>query len=148
MTARSRSEGFGPEVKRRILAGTYVLSEGHYETFFLQAQRVRAMILEQYQAALAQCDVIFAPVSAGLPQALNQTVEAPTDQWRDDSYTLSINLSALTALRAPNGQSSSEKPLPIGIQLIGNYYKEGQLITIADCFQTHTDVHQRTPEVY
>src|SRR5690625_1262273 len=147
MTARSRSEGFGPEVKRRILAGTYVLSEGHYETFFLQAQRVRAMILEQYQAALAQCDVIFAPVSAGLPQALNQTVEAPTDQWRADRYTLSVNLAGLPALSAPCGQSSGDKPLPIGMQLIGNYFQEGQLLAIADCFQTHTDWHQRTPEL-
>src|SRR5690625_7560689 len=100
MMSRSRSNGFVPEVKRRILSGTYVLNEGHYETFFLQAQRVRAMILEQYQAALAQCDVIFAPVSAGLPQALNQTVEAPTDQWRADRYTLSVNLAGLPALRS------------------------------------------------
>lgn len=147
MIARSRSEGFGTEVKRRILAGTYVLSEGHYETFFLQAQRVRTMILEQYKAALSECDVLFAPVSAGLPHALNQTVDAPTDQWRADRYTLSVNLAGLPALSAPCGQSGGEKPLPIGMQLIGNYYQEGQLLAIADCFQTHTDWHQRTPEL-
>ena len=147
MMSRSRSEGFGPEVKRRILAGTYVLSEGHYETFFLQAQRVRAMILEQYKAALSQCDVIFAPVSAGLPHALNQAVDAPTDPWRADRYTLSVNLAGLPALSTPCGLSSGDKPLPIGMQLIGNYFQEGQLLAIADCFQTHTDWHQRTPEL-
>ncbi len=147
MIARSRSEGFGTEVKRRILAGTYVLSEGHYETFFLQAQRVRAMILEHYQSALAQCDVLFAPVSAQVAHALDQKVGAPTDHWRADRYTLSVNLAGLPALSIPCGFSSHTKPLPIGMQLIGNYFQEGQLLAIADCFQTHTDWHQRTPEL-
>src|SRR5699024_12870339 len=108
-------------------------SEGHYETFFLQAQRVRAMILDQYQAALSQCDVIFAPVSAGLPHALNQTVDAPTDPWRADRYTLSINLAGLPALSAPCALSSVDKPLPIGMQLIGNYFQDGSLLSSHVC---------------
>src|SRR5690625_7612666 len=105
MMSRSRSNGFVPEVKRRILSGTYVLSEGHYETFFLQAQRVRAMILEQYKAALSQCDVIFAPVSAVLAHAINQAVDAPTDPSRADRYTLSANLAGLSVPSTPLGLS-------------------------------------------
>src|SRR5699024_11073187 len=86
-------------------------------------------------------------VSAGLPHALNQAVDAPTDPWRADRYTLSVNLAGLPALSTPCGLSSGDKPLPIGMQLIGNYFQEGQLLAIADCFQTHTDWHQRTPEL-
>jgi len=147
MMARSRAEGFGTEVKRRLLAGTYVLSEGHYETFFLQAQRVRAMILEQYQQALSQCDLIFAPVTAGLARPLDAQPDAPTDSWQADRYTLGINLAGLPALSIPCGFSTDSRPLPIGMQLIGNYFQEGQLLAIADCFQTHTDWHKRTPEL-
>lgn len=147
MMARSRAQGFGNEVIRRILAGTYVLSEGHYETFYLQAQRVRSMILEQFRQALQQCDLIFAPVSASVATPLQQSSNNPTDSWVADRYTLGINLAGLPALSIPCGLSSDTQPLPIGLQLIGNYFQEAQLLAIADCFQSHTDWHQRTPEL-
>jgi len=147
MMARSRAEGFGTEVIRRILAGTYVLSEGHYETFFLQAQRVRHLIFKQYQQALEQCDLILAPVTADLPRLLNQPLAKPTESWQADHYTLGANLAGLPAMSLPCGFSSDSPALPIGMQLIGRHYHEGQLLAIADCYQKHTDWHQRTPEL-
>ncbi len=145
MTSRSRFEGFGPEVRRRILAGTYVLCHGYYDAYYLQAQRVRRMITDDFQKAFAEhCDVIMGPVAPSVARQIGDNREDPIADWLADVYTLSVNLAGLPAMSVPCGFSAEPK-LPIGLQIIGNYFAEGELLAIADCFQQATDWHQRTP---
>ena len=146
MTSRSRTEGFGPEVLRRIMVGTYVLSHGYYDAYYLQAQRVRRMIANDFQQAFAdQCDVIMGPVTPNVARRIGDNREDPTADWLADIYTLSVNLAGLPGMSIPCGFSHSAKPLPIGLQIIGNYFSEGQLLALADRFQQVTDWHQRKP---
>ncbi|WP_397475135.1 Asp-tRNA(Asn)/Glu-tRNA(Gln) amidotransferase subunit GatA [Pusillimonas sp.] len=147
MTSRSRAEGFGPEVLRRILVGTYVLCHGYYDAYYLQAQRVRRMIANDFQQAFAeQCDVIMGPVTPTVAKRIGENRDDPTADWLADIYTLGVSLAGLPAMSIPCGFSQGSKPLPIGLQLIGNYFDEGRLLAIADRFQQTTDWHQRTPE--
>ncbi|HUH88991.1 MAG TPA: Asp-tRNA(Asn)/Glu-tRNA(Gln) amidotransferase subunit GatA [Pusillimonas sp.] len=147
MTSRSRAEGFGPEVLRRILVGTYVLCHGYYDAYYLQAQRVRRMIANDFQQAFADhCDVIMGPVSPSVAKRIGENRDDPTADWLADIYTLGVSLAGLPAMSIPCGFSSGAKPLPIGLQLIGNYFHEGRLLAIADSFQQATDWHQRKPE--
>ncbi len=146
MTARSRAEGFGSEVKRRILIGTYVLSHGYYDAYYLQAQRLRRMIVDDFQAALTQhCDVIMGPVTPTVAQPIKQNQNDPTADWLADIYTLGLNLAGLPGMSIPCGfgPGDSGKPLPIGLQIIGNYFDEGRLLAVAHQFQQVTDWHQR-----
>ncbi|HBJ67861.1 Asp-tRNA(Asn)/Glu-tRNA(Gln) amidotransferase subunit GatA [Alcaligenes phenolicus] len=145
MISRSRSEGFGPEVVRRILVGTYVLSHGYYDAYYLQAQRVRRMIVDDFQKVFEQCDLILGPVTPALGRKLGATIEDPTTDWLGDVYTLGVSLAGLPAMSIPCGFSKDERPLPIGLQIIGNYFREGQLLAFADRFQQVTDWHQRQP---
>lgn len=147
MTSRSRAEGFGPEVIRRILVGTYVLCHGYYDAYYLQAQRVRRMIANDFQQAFAQqCDVIMGPVTPTVAKHIGDNREDPTADWLADIYTLGISLAGLPAMSIPCGFSAGPSPLPIGLQIVGNYFREGQLLAVADSFQQATDWHQRTPE--
>lgn len=147
MTSRSRAEGFGPEVRRRILVGTYVLCHGYYDAYYLQAQRVRRMIANDFQQAFAgQCDVIMGPVTPTVAKRIGDNREDPTADWLADIYTLGVSLAGLPAMSIPCGFSADASPLPIGLQIIGNYFREGQLLAIADSFQQATDWHQRKPE--
>ena len=146
MTARSRAEGFGSEVKRRILIGTYVLSHCYYDAYYLQAQRLRRMIVDDFQAALTQhCDVIMGPVTPTVAQPIEQNQNDPTADWLADIYTLGLNLAGLPGMSIPCGfgPGASGKPLPIGLQIIGNYFDEGRLLAVAHQFQQVTDWHQR-----
>lgn len=148
MMSRSRSEAFGPEVIRRIMIGTYVLCHGYYDAYYLQAQRVRRLVANDYQAAFAQhCDVIMGPVTPTVAKPLGQQAGNPTTQWLADIYTLGASLSGLPAMSIPCGFSAGPQPLPVGLQIIGNHFAEGQLLAIADRFQQHTDWHQRKPEL-
>lgn len=145
MTSRSRAEGFGPEVRRRVLVGTYVLCHGYYDAYYLQAQRVRRMITDDFRQAFAQqCDVIMGPVAPSVAKQIGDNREDPIADWLSDIYTLGVNLAGLPAMSVPCG-FGSERPLPIGLQIIGNYFAEGELLAIADCYQQATDWHQRTP---
>ncbi|HLU19830.1 MAG TPA: Asp-tRNA(Asn)/Glu-tRNA(Gln) amidotransferase subunit GatA [Pusillimonas sp.] len=147
MTSRSRAEGFGPEVIRRILVGTYVLCHGYYDAYYLQAQRVRRMIANDFQQAFAeQCDVIMGPVTPAVAKRIGENRDDPTADWLADIYTLGVSLAGLPAMSVPCGFSTTSKPLPIGLQIIGNYFDEGRLLAIADRFQQATDWHQRKPE--
>jgi len=147
MTSRSRAEGFGIEVQRRIMVGSYVLSHGYYDAYYLQAQRVRRMIAQDFQQAYAQsCDCIMGPVAPTPPKRIGAGREDPTTAWLADVYTLGASLAGLPAMSIPCGFTRSTKPLPVGLQLIGNYFREGQLLAVADAFQRHTDWHQRRPE--
>ncbi|MCC2597269.1 Asp-tRNA(Asn)/Glu-tRNA(Gln) amidotransferase subunit GatA [Pusillimonas sp. MFBS29] len=146
MTSRSRTEGFGDEVLRRIMVGTYVLSHGYYDAYYLQAQRVRRMIVNDFQQAFAQhCDVIMGPVTPGVAKPIGDNRDDPTADWLADIYTLSISLAGLPAMSVPCG-FGTERPLPVGLQIIGNYFTEGKLLALADRYQQASDWHQRTPE--
>ena len=145
MYRKSRSEGFGWEVKRRILVGTCVLSHGYYDAYYLQAQRLRRMIAQDYQNALAQCDVIMGPVAPTPAWRLGEKSDDPVQMYLADIYTLSLNLAGLPGMSVPCGFSSDERP--IGLQIIGNYFDEARLLQVAHAFQSVTDWHQRKPEV-
>ncbi len=145
MYRKSRSEGFGWEVKRRILVGTYVLSHGYYDAYYLQAQRLRRMIAQDYQNTLAQCDVIMGPVAPTPAWRLGEKSDDPVQMYLADIYTLSLNLAGLPGMSVPCGFSADQRP--IGLQIIGNYFDEARLLQIAHAFQSVTDWHQRKPEV-
>lgn len=145
MYRKSRSEGFGWEVKRRILVGTYVLSHGYYDAYYLQAQRLRRMIAQDYQNALVQCDVIMGPVAPTPAWRLGEKSDDPVQMYLADIYTLSLNLAGLPGMSVPCGFSADQRP--IGLQIIGNYFDEARLLQIAHAFQSVTDWHQRKPEV-
>src|SRR5690606_28563553 len=145
MTTRSRTEGFGDEVRRRILVGTYVLSHGYYDAYYLQAQRVRRMIVDDFRKALTQdCDLIMGPVTPAVARRIGDNQD-PIADWLGDIYTLGVNLAGLPGISIPCGFSSDARPLPIGLQIIGNYFDEGRLLALADRYQQATDWHQRTP---
>ncbi|MBO9353319.1 Asp-tRNA(Asn)/Glu-tRNA(Gln) amidotransferase subunit GatA [Bordetella petrii] len=144
MIARSRAEGFGDEVKRRILIGTYVLSHGYYDAYYLQAQRVRRLIAQDFQQAYAgQCDVIMGPVAPTVAKNLGDNRDDPTADWLADVYTLGVSLAGLPAMSIPAGFGAGRRP--VGLQIIGNYFDEGRLLAIADRYQQVTDWHRRVP---
>jgi aspartyl-tRNA(Asn)/glutamyl-tRNA(Gln) amidotransferase subunit A len=143
MYERSRSEGFGPEVKRRILIGSYVLSQGYYDAYYLQAQKIRRIIAEDFQLAFSKCDVLMGPVAPNTAWKIGEKSKDPTEMYLEDIFTLSVNLAGLPAMSIPCGHSAQN--LPIGIQLIGNYFSEARMIQVADHFQRETNFHLQTP---
>jgi len=146
MTARSRAEGFGPEVQRRILIGTYVLSHGYYDAYYLQAQRVRRLIAEDFRQVLSQCDVIMGPVTPGVAKDIGENRDDPKADWLADIFTLGVSLAGLPAMSVPCGfGQTGDSSRPIGLQIIGNYFDEGRLLAIADRYQQVTDWHRKTP---
>ena len=150
MTAKSRAEAFGIEVQRRILVGTYVLSHGYYDAYYLQAQRLRRMIADDFRAAFdSQCDLILGPVTPNVASAIGAQDPHPTAEWLADIYTLSVNLAGLPGMSIPCGfaTGASGRPLPVGLQMIGNYFDEGRLLAVAHQFQQVTDWHQQFAEI-
>ena len=145
MYRKTRSQGFGWEVKRRILVGAYVLSHGYYDAYYLQAQRLRRMIATDFQNALAQCDVIMGPVAPTTAWQLGEKSADPVQMYLADIYTLSLNLAGLPGMSVPCGFDA--QGLPIGLQIIGNYFDEARLLQVAHVYQSHTDWHQRKPEM-
>ncbi|HWX00997.1 Asp-tRNA(Asn)/Glu-tRNA(Gln) amidotransferase subunit GatA [Collimonas sp.] len=151
MYKKSRAEGFGEEVKRRILVGAYVLSHGYYDAYYLQAQKIRRLIAEDFQNALSgpnrQCDVIMGPVSPTVAWDLGAKADDPVANYLADIYTLSTSLAGLPGMSIPCGFGQGEKNAqrPVGLQIIGNYYDEAKLLNVAHQFQRVTDWHQRAP---
>jgi aspartyl-tRNA(Asn)/glutamyl-tRNA(Gln) amidotransferase subunit A len=143
MYERSRSEGFGAEVKRRILIGTYVLSQGYYDAYYLQAQKIRRIIAEDFQAAFTQCDVLMGPVAPQVAWKVGEKSKDPVEMYLEDIYTLSPNLAGLPAMSLPCGMS--QQGLPIGLQIIGNYFSEAKMLQIADHYQQSSSWHQLVP---
>ena len=135
---RSRSEGFGPEVQRRILAGTYALSAGYFDAYYTKAQKVRRLIVKDFADAFANCDVIASPTVPTAAYKLGEDLDSAT-LYLGDVYTIGVNLAGLPALSQPVGLTSNG--LPIGLQLIGQHWCESQLLTTAHLFQQHTDHH-------
>ena len=143
MYKKTRAEGFGPEVQRRIMTGTYVLSHGYYDAYYLQAQKLRRMIANDFQAAFQQCDVIAGPVAPSVAWALGAQRE-PLADYLADIYTLPASLAGLPGMSVPAGFGAGG--LPVGLQLIGNYLQEGRLLNVAHQLQQATDFHLRRPE--
>ncbi|KQW68755.1 Asp-tRNA(Asn)/Glu-tRNA(Gln) amidotransferase subunit GatA [Methylibium sp. Root1272] len=149
MYRKSRSEGFGAEVKRRIMIGTYVLSHGYYDAYYLQAQKLRRMIADDFQAAFAHCDLIAGPVAPTVARRLGSQTD-PVAEYLADIFTLPASLAGLPGMSLPAGFAYTDNVggLPVGLQLIGNYWQEAQLLHAAHSFQQATDFHLRTPEGY
>jgi aspartyl-tRNA(Asn)/glutamyl-tRNA(Gln) amidotransferase subunit A len=143
MYSNSRAEGFGDEVKRRIMIGTYVLSHGYYDAYYLKAQKLRRIVANDFQAALKQCDIILAPVAPTAAPALASHNSDPVQMYLSDIYTVSLNLAGLPGIALPAGFTTDG--LPVGVQLIGNYFAESRLLGIAHQIQQHSDWHTRTP---
>jgi aspartyl-tRNA(Asn)/glutamyl-tRNA(Gln) amidotransferase subunit A len=141
---RSRAEGFGDEVKRRILIGTYALSAGYYDAYYLKAQKLRRLISDDFQRAFTQCDLIAGPTTPTPAFPLGDKGDDPVAMYLQDIYTISVNLAGLPAISIPAGFSDG---LPVGLQLIGNYFEEPRLLNAAHRFQQATDWHQQRPEV-
>ncbi|KLN56975.1 Asp-tRNA(Asn)/Glu-tRNA(Gln) amidotransferase subunit GatA [Variovorax paradoxus] len=144
MYERTRAEGFGDEVKRRIMIGTYVLSHGYYDAYYLQAQKVRRMIADDFQQAFRQCDVIAGPAAPTTAWKIGEHGGDPVADYLADIFTLPASLAGLPGMSAPAG--FDETGMPVGLQLIGNYFSEAKLLNAAHRFQQATDWHMRTPE--
>ncbi len=143
--SRSRSEGFGMEVKRRIMMGTYALSAGYYDAYYLKAQRIRRLISEDFRDAFARVDVILGPVTPEPAFRVGEKTDDPVTMYLSDIYTIAVNLAGLPAISVPCGRQAG---LPIGMQLIGNYFEEGKLLGFAHQYQLATDWHQQCPESF
>jgi aspartyl-tRNA(Asn)/glutamyl-tRNA(Gln) amidotransferase subunit A len=143
MYKKTRAEGFGDEVKRRIMIGTYVLSHGYYDAYYLKAQKIRRLIAEDFQKAFQVCDVIAGPVSPTVAWKIGEKSDDPLAAYLADIYTLSSSLAGLPGMSVPAGFGAHG--MPVGLQLIGNYFQEAQLLGTAHQFQLATDWHQRKP---
>ncbi|MFZ2452785.1 MAG: Asp-tRNA(Asn)/Glu-tRNA(Gln) amidotransferase subunit GatA [Methylovulum miyakonense] len=141
---RSRGEGFGKEVKRRILMGTYALSAGYYDAYYLKAQKVRRLISQDFQKALAEVDVIMSPVTPTTAFGIGAKMDDPIAMYLADIYTIAINLAGVPAMSVPAGFSGG---MPVGLQIIGNHFTEDRLLNIAHQYQQATDWHQQTPKL-
>ena len=139
---RSRGEGFGPEVTRRILVGTFALSAGYYDAYYLKAQQIRRLISDDFQRAFEQVDVIAGPTSPTVAFKLGEKVDDPITMYLSDIYTIAVNLAGLPGLSLPVGCVSD---LPVGLQLIGNYFAEDRLLNVAHRYQQVSDWHLRAP---
>lgn len=142
---RSRGEGFGAEVKRRIMIGTYVLSSGYYDAYYLKALKARRLIQQDFVHALSQVDVILSPTCPDVAFKLGEKLADPVSMYLSDIYTIAVNLAGLPGISLPAGFSQS---LPVGIQLIGSYFQEARLLNVAHQFQQVTDWHQRIPPAF
>jgi aspartyl-tRNA(Asn)/glutamyl-tRNA(Gln) amidotransferase subunit A len=143
MYCRSRAEGFGAEVTRRILTGTYVLSHGYYDAYYLKAQQVRRLIARDFSRAFTQCDVIAGPTAPTAAFAIGAKANDPVQMYLNDIYTIAANLTGMPAMSIPCGFTSGA--LPIGLHLQGNYFDEARLLNVAHRYQQVTDWHLRTP---
>jgi aspartyl-tRNA(Asn)/glutamyl-tRNA(Gln) amidotransferase subunit A len=148
MYRKSRAEGFGEEVKRRILVGAYVLSHGYYDAYYLQAQKIRRLIAQDFQDAFKKCDVIMGPVAPSVAWDLGDKADDPVANYLADIFTLSTSLAGLPGMSIPVGFGQGDKNArrPVGLQIIGNYFNEARLLNVAHQYQQATDWHKRTPE--
>jgi aspartyl-tRNA(Asn)/glutamyl-tRNA(Gln) amidotransferase subunit A len=146
MYCKTRGQGFGPEVKRRILVGTYVLSHGYYDAYYLQAQRVRRLIAQDFAEAFKRCDVILGPTSPTVAFRVGEKSSDPVKMYLNDIYTTAANLAGLPAMSIPCGFGAGG--LPVGLHLAGNYFAEARLLNVAHQYQRATDWHARTPPAF
>ena len=144
MYKKTRAQGFGAEVKRRILVGTYVLSHGYYDAYYIKAQKLRRLIAQDFVAAFKKCDVIMGPTTPSTAFKIGEKAGDPVQMYLSDIYTIAVNLAGLPGLSIPAG--FGDRNLPVGLQLIGNYFGEAKMLNIAHQFQQVTDWHLRMPD--
>lgn len=142
MYTRTRAEGFGIEVQKRIMVGTYALSEGYYDAYYLKAQKIRRLIKNDFVRALEEVDVIMGPVAPTTAFDIGSKTDDPVAMYLEDIYTLSVNLAGIPAMSVPAGFVDG---MPVGLQIMGNYFAEAKLLNVAHQFQQHTDWHLQTP---
>ncbi|MBI2313028.1 MAG: Asp-tRNA(Asn)/Glu-tRNA(Gln) amidotransferase subunit GatA [Betaproteobacteria bacterium] len=143
MYRKTRAEGFGAEVKRRILIGTYVLSHGYYDAYYLQAQKLRRLIADDFRKAFEACDVIMGPTSPTTAFNLGERTADPVQMYLSDIYTIAVNLAGLPGMSIPCG--FGDKGRPVGLQIVGNYFAEAKMLNVAHRYQKATDWHLRLP---
>jgi aspartyl-tRNA(Asn)/glutamyl-tRNA(Gln) amidotransferase subunit A len=144
MYRKTRAQGFGAEVKRRIMVGTYVLSHGYYDAYYLQAQKIRRLIARDFTEAFARCDVIAGPAAPSVAFDIGARDQDPVQMYLDDLYTIPINLAGLPGMSIPCGFGARGRP--VGLQLVGNYWSEALMLRVAHAFQQATDWHGRAPK--
>jgi aspartyl-tRNA(Asn)/glutamyl-tRNA(Gln) amidotransferase subunit A len=144
MYEKSRAQGFGAEVKRRIMIGTYVLSHGYYDAYYLQAQKIRRLIAQDFTEAFKQCDVIMGPTSPSTAFKLGEKGDDPVQMYLSDIYTIAVNLAGLPGMSIPCGFGAAN--MPVGLQIIGNYFDEARMLNAAHQYQQATDWHCRAPQ--
>jgi len=143
MYRKSRAQGFGAEVKRRILIGTYVLSHGYYDAYYIQAQKLRRLIAQDFTEAFARCDIIMGPTSLTVAFDLGEKSSDPVQMYLSDAYTIAVNLAGLPGMSIPVGFGYKNRP--VGLHLVGNYFAEARMLNAAHQYQLVTDWHMRTP---
>ena len=144
MYEKTRAEGFGAEVKRRILIGAYVLSHGYYDAYYIRAQKLRRLIAQDFTEAFKQCDVIMGPTSPSTAFKIGEKAGDPVQMYLSDIYTIAVNLAGLPGMSIPCGFDSGG--LPVGLQIIGNYFDEARMLNVAHQFQKVTGWHKAMPE--
>ncbi len=143
MYEKTRAQGFGAEVKRRIMIGTYVLSHGYYDAYYLKAQKIRRLIAQDFTEAFRQCDVIMGPTSPTTAFKLGEKGDDPVQMYLSDIYTIAVNLAGLPGMSIPCGFGVNS--MPVGLQIIGNYFDEARMLNVAHQYQLATDWHSRAP---
>jgi aspartyl-tRNA(Asn)/glutamyl-tRNA(Gln) amidotransferase subunit A len=143
MYSKTRAEGFGQEVKRRIILGTYVLSAGYYDAYYRKASQVRTLMRNDFEAAFQKVDVILTPTAPTPAFKIGEKVEDPLQMYLSDIHTIPVNLAGIPAMVVPCG--FSHEGLPIGLQIMGRHFDEGKLLRVAYTFEQNTDVHLRKP---
>jgi aspartyl-tRNA(Asn)/glutamyl-tRNA(Gln) amidotransferase subunit A len=144
MMKKSRKEGFGPEPRRRILIGTYVLSHGYYDAYYIQAQKVRRIIADEFQQAFTQCDIIAGPVTTSVAFGFGEKAADPVAMYLSDLYTIPGSLAGIPGMSIPCGFGAKNRP--VGLQLMSNYFEEAKLLGVAHRYQQATDWHKRMPQ--
>jgi aspartyl-tRNA(Asn)/glutamyl-tRNA(Gln) amidotransferase subunit A len=145
MYTRSRGEGFGSEVQRRIMVGTYALSSGYYDAYYLKAQQLRHLISDDFKKAYEKVDVIMAPATPETAFNIGEKTDDPISMYLSDIYTIAVNLAGIPAMSIPVGFADG---MPIGMQIMGNYFEEAKLLNVAHKYQQATDWHTRLPEEF
>ena len=147
MIKKSRAEGFGPEPKRRILIGTYVLSHGYYDAYYIKAQQVRRLIADEFQRAFRQCDVIAGPVTTSVAFGFGEKAADPVAMYMADLYTVPGSLAGVPSMSIPCGFGAGpvNSGRPVGLQLIANYFDEARMLGVAHAYQQATDWHRLVP---
>jgi aspartyl-tRNA(Asn)/glutamyl-tRNA(Gln) amidotransferase subunit A len=145
MYCKTRAQGFGAEVKRRILIGTYVLSHGYYDAYYLKAQKIRRLMAHDFSEAFKKCDVILGPTSPNTAFKVGEKTRDPVLMYLNDIFTIPANLAGLPAMSIPCGFGTDN--LPAGLQIIGSYFAEAKMLNVAHQYQRATDWHQREPSI-
>jgi aspartyl-tRNA(Asn)/glutamyl-tRNA(Gln) amidotransferase subunit A len=144
MYEKSRAQGFGTEVKRRIMIGTYVLSHGYYDAYYIKAQRIRRLIAQDFVEAFRKCDVIMGPTAPSTAFKLGEKGDDPVQMYLSDIYTIAVNLAGLPGMSIPCGFGANA--MPVGLQIIGNYFDEARMLNVAHQYQLATDWHKHAPQ--